>query len=62
MYRVTRTKTLPKTFRTTKFQTYEEARSAVRVWIRKNVVHYTPFFCYRSNPSITEFGFSIEKV
>jgi hypothetical protein len=54
-----------------KFATYEQARQAVRRWIRKNVPAKAPapanvplagIFSWTSNPQIGDFGYSIKKV
>lgn len=41
------------------FKTYDEARNAVRRYIRKQWNWTGPF---KSNPPISEFGFSVVKV
>lgn len=53
-----------------KFTTYEQARQAVRRWIRKNYPVNKPFpsdtkltalFSWTSNPMIGDFGYSIKR-
>lgn len=50
-----------KSFRRT-FDTYEEARIAIRKHIRKTDDRYDPFLDLYSNPNLSTFGFSIKKV
>ena len=50
-----------KSFRRT-FDTYEEARIAIRKHIRKTDKGYDPFLDAYSNPNLGTFGFSIHKV
>jgi hypothetical protein len=53
-----------------KFTTYEQARQAVRRWIRKNYPANKPMpfeigfaaFSWTSNPMIGDFGYSIKRV
>lgn len=54
-----------------KFATYEQARQAVRRWIRANYPVDKPFpsgapleglFSWTTNPQIGDFGYSIRKV
>lgn len=54
-----------------KFTTYEQARTAVRRWIRKNYppnkplpqdVPFLAAFSWTSNPMIGDFGYSIKRV
>jgi hypothetical protein len=51
-------------FNTKKFESYEQARSYVRKWVRKNLG--TSDFDYSANeyrnPSIDMYGFSIKRV
>lgn len=53
-----------------KFTTYEQARQAVRRWIRKNypangtlptTVPFHALFNWTSNPMIGDFGYSIKR-
>lgn len=55
MYKVYR---FNKRFGNKKFETYEEARSYVRKWIRKNVYSWNSF-TWSNNPDIGENGFEI---
>lgn len=55
MFYIKRKHPLPKALRGP-FHTYEKARSAVRCYLRKTVGNFRG-----NNPSISEFGFSIQK-
>lgn len=53
-----------KRFNTKSFETYEEARSYIRKWIRKNMKEWNNLFSLKgkSNPAISDDGFSIWKI
>lgn len=57
VYTVKRSGGLPKTLKGQAFTTYEQARCAVRRYIR-TMKNYTPT---ATNPALGEFGFSIVK-
>lgn len=50
-----------RTFRRT-FKTYDEARCAVRKWIRQNNPFYNPLVDKYSNPNLSAFGYSIKAI
>lgn len=64
------TKGVPMAFRNHYFKTYEEARSAIRKWIRKNrnmderltIGNFSKGELFHYNPSISDFHFSIKGV
>lgn len=58
VYTVKRNGGLPKTLKGQTFSTYEQARCAVRRYIR-TMKNYTPT---ATNPALGDFGFSITKV
>lgn len=66
MYIVTRKITLPKMFRNVKFMTYNEARAAVRKWIRNTKEYKEQKEFWRSatgnTPDLWTFNFSIKQV
>lgn len=57
MYKIKRNTTLPAMLKTA-FTSYEQARSAIRKYLRTRYQDC----CNRSNPSITDYGFSVVKV
>lgn len=50
-----------RTFRRT-FATYDQARCAVRKWIRANNPFFNPKLDKYSNPNLSEFGYSIKVI
>lgn len=55
MFTIRRNKSLPATLRTRTFQSYEEARRAIRAWLRTR----TPGI---GNPAISDHGFRVERL
>lgn len=61
LYKVKRQGGLPKALKGATFSSYEQARTAVRRYIR-TTKNYNPWDHSNSNPAISEFGFTIQKL